>query len=367
MPTTFSTIPTFPVPTRQCQVAFSLAGASANYVRVWVTVAPDGSEFSNKLKESTQHRVLAFEGDENTVWNLTADIGGKYTLVAQELIRGSSYGGGYENDPNGAESETKVGGETTLSLFIGQRLTAEIGVSPDTATLAVWVWDSTIRPTTLAVHGEKTPSLTQDTPTAKSKLAMESSTVTAAVSALENVSVSTSIGTLSTIADEMITELNAHLTQGGVHAVNDTDNDISPAYKTATTPSAIVTSTIELVYKFNRHTHNDGGLGGGTGELGVHVKAGSNVVDWANALIAPQPGDLGGALSALADLWRCYEAHRVNLSVHLIADTSNVMSALPVMLLLHKAFLTVLASQNPTPSPAQSTGAALLIAHGFVE
>ncbi len=365
MPTTFSSTPTFVVPARQCQITFALAGG--NYLRAWVTAAPEGSEFATKLKESTQHRALAYQGDAASKWNATFDVGGKYTIVTQEYTRGTSYGGGYENDPNGAESETKVGSETTLSLFVGQRLTAEIGVSPDTATLVLWVWDSTIRPTTLAVHGEKSPCLVKETPTPLCKLAMESTSVLTAVAALENVLVSTSLGTISTIATELITRLTFHLSEPGVHALTDSYNVISKAFKNAATPTSIITSVAELVYKYGRHVHNDGGLGAGPGEVGVHVITGTNVADWTNSLVAPSPGDLAGVLTALADVWRCYEAHRVNLSVHLIADTSNVMTALPVMLLLHKAFLTVLASQNPTPSPAQSTGAALLIAHGFVE
>lgn len=361
MPTTFSTTPAYPVPGRQCQIAFTLA--AGNYVRVWATVAPEGSEFATKLK--TQSRVPAYEGDQNRVWHFTPELGAKYTFVAQEYTRGTSYGGGYENDPNGAESETKVGGETSLNLYVGQRLTAEIGVSPDTATLVVWVWDSTIRPTTLAVHGEKTPCLVKETPTPLAKLAMETAAVTAAVAALENVSVSTSLGTISTIATELITRLSFHLTEPGVHTLNDSYNGISKAFKHATTPTSIIASVAELTYKFGRHVQNDGGLGGGPGEVGVHVLAGTNIADWENSLIAAQPSDLAGVLTAIADTWRCYEAHRVNLSVHLIADTSNVMTALPVMLLLHKAYLTVLASQTPAASPAQSTGAALLIAHGF--
>src|SRR6185369_12938032 len=161
--TSVATTPTYPIPGRETRVIFTI---SANFVRVWCTVAPEGSELANKLKLTTQNRVLVYQGDggQHNPWRFNADKGGKYTLVTQEYTRGTAYGGGYQGDPNGVESETKSGSETTLSLFIGQRMTSTIGIAPDSATLVLWVWDGNIRPTTLATQGENSPAIVADTP-----------------------------------------------------------------------------------------------------------------------------------------------------------------------------------------------------------
>jgi hypothetical protein len=200
--TTLATMPVYAPPVRETQVIFTLTGTGANFVRVWVTVAPPDSELRAKLEQSTQSRVEIYkgEGGDKAPLRRKFDKGGKYTLVAQEYTRGASdYGGGYEGSPDSAPSETKVGSEVTLELFIGQRMTAEIGSSGDAATLVLWVWDNTIRATTIAVHGEASPALQSDQPTARALAAIESATVQAALEAIAGVTVDAAITGTSAI------------------------------------------------------------------------------------------------------------------------------------------------------------------------
>src|SRR5262245_53582646 len=149
---TLTTSPTFAPPKGEVQVRFALSEPSANFVRVWVTEAPPGSELKTKLDKATQNRFAVYTGDggDANPWKQTFDLGGKYTLVAQEYVRGAQpYGGGYQGSPDGNPSETKVGSESTLELFIGQRLTSVIQAGEHQVTLALWVWDSKIQQTTL--------------------------------------------------------------------------------------------------------------------------------------------------------------------------------------------------------------------------
>jgi hypothetical protein len=146
---TLSTVPAYPPPNWETRVTFTLTESNTNWVRVWVTAAPEGSELRAKLDAKAalnRFEVYAGPGGANALWKQTFGVGGKYTLVAQEYTRGATeFGGGYQNDARGAQTETKVGAESTLSLHIGQRLTSTISAGADSVDLALWVWDAKSR------------------------------------------------------------------------------------------------------------------------------------------------------------------------------------------------------------------------------
>lgn len=379
--TTITTQPTYAVPNKPVGVKFTKTNAQADYLRVWVTDAPIGSKYRIDLDKSGQSRMQVHEGDNLSVWRTTElDKGGTYRLTVQEYTRGATtYGGAYEGDPNAAPSEAKVSTEYSLSLSIGQRMVTECGVGGDTASLICYVWDATIRPTNLEQHGEVSPAIIEPT-SPRASSAVASTAVRAAVTALENVTAATAIGTVASIVSDFVANWNLHLPETGVHDTDDTHNSISNEYAQPPTPATLPESVSHFLDRMRRHFTNDGGLGPGTAGTDPTATPTPDVTpepyhdvtdavfDYTNMPLFDSVGGTAEAYRALADIWRAYEAHRVSLTVHDAADATNALAALPLLLDVHKEFFTQLAAISPTVPDTQSTAAVLLMAQtGAIE
>jgi hypothetical protein len=352
--TSLSVSPTYPIPGRPCELTFVLTESGANFARIWVTDAPLGSDLRAKLTASGTSRLPFHTGDvgEKHPVQFRPDKGGVYTFVVQEYVKGTSYGGGYQDDPNAAPSETKVGAEATLTLQVGQRVTQRVGVKGDTATLALWIFGSTIRPTTIEVHGEVTPALMSPT-SPRAVIAVETTAVKTELANLANASVATALGTLATIVANMVGEINDHLalTSGSVHNAADSDNTLPVGLSTTVSPKDLPATVNAILKALRQHYTNDDNTGAGPDSAAYHKISSVNRNDRVNLPLFDSAGDLEQAYAALADIWRSYEAHRVLTSVHGAADNTNALAALPTCLKLHKEFLAVLASSSPS-SPA---------------
>lgn len=368
--TTLATSPTYVVPSRQAALTFTLGETGSNYARIWCTAAPVGSALRASLDKSTQNRIELFVTDGGAAHPISYkfDKGGAYTLVSQEYTRGASqFGGAYQNAAGSAPSETKVGTEHTITLYIGQRMTSKVGAARDIGTLVLWVWNDTIRGTTLATHGEASPAIVSPA-TPNAVAASEASAVKTALAALADVAVATAVGTVSTITAEMVTKINAHFakTTGSpaTHAAADTNDPLTVDLGSASTPSDLQTFASKALIAMRYHYTNDATLGGtssGIDSAGYHVVSAAKKNDFLDAPLFRSVGALDEAYRALADIWRSYEAHRVSTAVHGSADTTNTLTALPALLSVHKEFLAVLASASPTTPPTQSSGAMTLM------
>jgi hypothetical protein len=378
---TLSTVPAYPPPNWETRVTFTLTESGTNWVRVWVTAAPEGSELRAKLDAKAalnRFEVYAGPGGANALWKQTFGVGGKYTLVAQEYTRGATeFGGGYQNDARGAQTETKVGAESTLSLHIGQRLTSTISAGADSVDLALWVWDATIRATTIEPHGEVSPAITKDTPNARELAAIESTAVQTALTALVGQTAATAIGAAATVlsasAGGFIKEWNDHLADAAVHQDADPDNLIPVGLASAASAGNLADVITAILPYITYHYTNDavkGGTAVGIDSADYHNVSGKRN-DNTNAPIVKSVSSPSDAYWACADLWRSYEAHRVSASpsgVHDSADSTNVLTALPALLGVAYQVFTVWASIAPTVPDTQSTGAMHLIAKaGFTE
>lgn len=362
MAVTIATSPTYPTTKAPARVTFILTGGG-NFVRVWCTDAPEGSKLKTELTSTEQSRILAFEGGAADVWTFAPDKGGVFVFAAQEYTRGASaYGGGYKGDPRGYPTETKIGSESTLNtLRVGQRLEMPIGVKGDTATLVTWVWDINVRETSAALHGEVTPALVNPK-SERARTAIALPTVTAALDQLATVgNAVTLLGDASTIATNIIDKFNAHRTQAGKHDANDADNVIAASFRNPSTEAAWKLSVAEILRMLDRHMRNDNSAG--TGSAAYHKVGGIVLADWTDGLVAGPPGDIPGVITALADAWRAYEAHRVNTLVHVASDTTNTLTALPKLHDLHRAWLAALQPTGLTVPATANSGAVVLI-HG---
>lgn len=376
---TLSSFPQYPIPAHNLAVVFSLTQTGTNFVRVWCTVAPAGSALDVELKKSdkaTGARVQVYEGQGGTdhPWRTKIDKGGAYTLVAQEYTKGTGFGGGYEGDTRGAPTETKVGSEASLSLYVGNKIETLLGTGADRATLSFWVFNDTIRATTVATHGEATPVVTAPT-SDRAATAAKSVGVGLAVLALIGQTATTARGNVSTIISNFVTKFNAHIgTAAAVHNAADANNPIKLEFSGAPTPQNITTFATEALRRLRQHEQNDwNGSGPGSADgstdpvTGVispapyHKVGGVVQADMTNTPVMHGVGDTNDAYAALGDLWRAYEAHRQSTIVHIGADSTNTLTALSNTIAdVHNQFFVALAATSPAASPGESSGAALL-------
>lgn len=164
-----TTKPALLVPGLQCRVRFT--PVTGNFVRVWVTDAPLGSQLKAQVEANADNRVRITElkelkegGAISFEWTFTPDKGGKYLLAIQEYQKGTDFGGGFSDDPDALQKEVEVNAEdTSKTVTVCQRLTQRMGTADDGATLVVYVSDDTIRSTQLEVHGEKSPAIIEPT------------------------------------------------------------------------------------------------------------------------------------------------------------------------------------------------------------
>lgn len=355
--------PLYPIPGHDCKVTFGTAAAT-NLVRIYCTDAPEGSPQRSTLDSTNVTQILLYEGPSVDIWTFRPEKAGVYQLSCEEYTQGAStHGGAYKDDPEGYPSETKLGSNTT-TISVSSKVTAQIGAGSDNATLVLYVNGTTIRQTFAGVHGENTPRL-EEPSSDKAKTATRSAAVVSALAALVDVTMVTALGTPSDIADDLIVKFNAHRTQSGVHAANDTTNTISVSYRVPGSPAGVARSANEILLKLSRHMQNDDN-GAGVGTASYHSPAGNDRADLANALIvsAANEQDALGQCLLLVDLVRAYELHRSSTIYHDTADSTNAAAALPVLLYVYGVFLLALQASSPTPPVTANSGAVLAVHSG---
>lgn len=376
MAISLATTPSFALPSEAVPLTATITGGTgANYVRLWCVDAPVGSVYRNQLDKSAAARVEITPPNApaaggvlpSVPFEAQLEVGGRYTFVGQEYTYGAStYGGGYASAPDAYQSQTKIGAEQTLYVYVGQRMSHRLGASAyGTGSLLVYVWDETIRPTSFDVHGVASPSII-NLSSPRAVAAANASAVQTLVDGLIDANVNTlaPVLTLSALVEQMKTELPDHFNNvsGAYHSSADTDNDteIEDAPYAATTPGALVKHATVFYARLRNHMSN-----GPFGADGYH----RNQSDFTNALIcdpSPSESNMAYTFAIIADVIRCYEAHRINAVHHLPVDTNNVISApLGPLLSLHRAFLTALASFVPPTAGGAQLGVVQLGPLGF--
>jgi len=351
------------VPIAKKPVRLAFTASSGNFVRAWCTAAPLGSKLRAALDKDASARVHAFDADSGRQLDYTFEVSGAYQFAAQELVKGAAqYGGGYQNAPNSAPAERLLG-ETAIAVHVAAGLKASLGTSTDQADLLLYVTDSTIQPTLLAVHGVASPAI-QGAKTDRAKTAAQNAGVVAAVAALAGTSAATSLGTLGTVATDFIDKFNAHIVGGSFHATTDgADNHIPRDFRNPTTADALKRTLGRILKSLSNHIRNDTYSNpAGTGVAQWHQLGGENVVDWTSLPLFESSSKISEHVRALADAWRSYEAHRGS-AAHTAPDNTNVLSALPPLLHVHELFLAELAKLSPS-APLTDNSAKTLLVHG---
>lgn len=374
---TFTVNPTYPIPNREVKVIVNASVTNTNFFRVWVTVAPTNSALDNNIKSTTdpRNRFKVYEGSGGVNFPFIAEYtkGGKYTFVVQEYIKGSGYGGAFEGDPNGSDSEALNGSEYTLYVYIGQRLTQIIGPQDNQASINLWVWDNTIRQTYKSIHGEDTPSITAETPTNLVKAAIESDTVATALANLINTNPSTVIGDLSFYALHYVYGWNIHTSTAIIHSSSDVINELNNSLLTAYTPSTLKDLVNAGIAAQTAHFSNDNSLDKTltpTDPIGPGAADWHTIPDKNDLPVYTSVGSFAEAYGGLVDLYRTFLNHAANTDAHTAEDSTAIGDSpdLSLLMKVHKEFLSIIADTNPSPPLAQSTAAQILISGaGFKE
>lgn len=351
MAVTISTEPTYILPGQEAQI--TATASVGNWVSVLLTSAPTASKYQKQLDEEDASEKQLWAAQSGKKHDFTFDVAGRYVCTLREITKaGVNFGGGYAGDPDGWQTETVVG-ETSYSFVVGQAMTGEIRVGSESGTLKLYVWDSTIRATTVPSHGEVTPRI--DANTEKMKIAVSSTGVVSALSALDGVAATTAITSLDNSLDSIISNFNGHRTQAGVHSANDTDNAIDTDYAGASNTGGVIETFTRTVSKLRYHFTNDAaGTGVGTG---AYHSAG----DWNNLPAVTGASDTLTAGIGIAALWHAYESHRVNATIHSAADTTNSCADLPPLLDVWRNVIAVVTNESPTAPSTDNPGAVVLV------
>ena len=250
-----------------------------------------------------------------------------------------------------------------------------MGIEPDTATILFYVFDGyMVRATDKQTYGEQTPAII-DPKTKKATGAAGAAATLAALAALGGQTATAIRGDLATVVSNIATQFALHrvVITAGMHNVADTYSLIPADIFASVTPKELPTFVNAALQAFRRHMTNDSnGTGPGSNTLGgsigpFHAPGVGGYCDFINAPLYRSVGGVEDAYGAVADLWRSYEAHRVSVggtNAHGTADVTHTLTALPPLLAVHAAFLTVTAALSPAPAPGQQSGVALLTAIG---
>lgn len=349
--TTLSTDTVVPKPGAEVILTLTLTENGANFVRLWLTDAPKDSTWYQQLhatgkRAANRLRVHEGSGGPTDTIRFVADKGGVYVFEAQEYEQGDSTGAKYLRDPNAPAlgTEAKLGNETELTLSVAQQCSNKVGSSSHNAELVLTILGSTI------VDADLTNG---SSPLAKQ--AIRDPAVEAALTALVDDNVTTAIGDLDTILTQMVTEYEDHRPSTSFHPVSDAVNTTQASYRSPKTPIAMVATINRLLRTLGWHISNDAvGAGVATG-----LYHGATGADTLQIQSVAGPAQL---LNGVADFHRVYESHRVNLAAHTNgADNTNSLTALPALLSVYSAFLSAIASLNPTAPASVNAGVTKLI------
>lgn len=343
-------------------IRLKFTATTGNFVRVWCTAAPTSSKLREKLDKDKLSRVHVQDSDSGREFDYTFDVAGAYQLAATEITKGAApYGGGYQGAPDAARAEAIVG-ETPLTFYVANRLKATIGSGQDTADLVLYVSNNLIQETTIAVHGAATPTI-EKPKSNKAKTAAEGSQIAGRLTDLVG-SASGSLGDLSAVATQAIDRFNAHAGSATYHNTADTaDNLISAAYRNPSSPEALKRSVSALLKALSSHIRNDSVVTpAGTGSKTWHVIGSILQVDWPAIPLFESSATIAEHVRALADVWRSFEAHRAS-SAHNAPDSVNALTALPILLDVHRLFLADIANLHPT-TPNTENPAKTTLVHG---
>lgn len=374
---TLTVIPATPIAGKQCRITATAAATDATHVRLWCVDAPIGTKLRSELEKSGASRIVFHASVETgKSFDFTPEKGGVYVLEVDELQLAAGFSGDYEGDPRSAPPGNPLRATGDAQIEVAKPITIELGFGGDTATVLLHTFGQFIIPTSINIHGIRSPAVT-NTKSPRAKAATETPEVRAAILALaapaspaDPGAVSAAVvgfnsssltGTIKRLADRF----DKHLISN-IHATTDGDN-VTPQYlddpESVAAQSEILSKVLPAL---GRHIRNaNPAAESHPGETNSADPVYHEAISW-SAL--PMPGLQPGGTAAsnwvcCAEALRSYNAHVSEDSGAHTGGGTPIAASSPMMD-LHVKFLTELAAIDPTTPATEHVATTLLLANG---
>ena len=339
--------PTLLVPGDVVTITATVSGVDGNQVacssaELTLTAVPSGSALSTGLVLDAETGLPAL--------SFTVDAPGDYGVSVQrfvEFTQSPAFDGGSDTHTLALDTET-------LTVYVGAELALPIVTTFGALTLTIVTGQDDILSASI---GSAT--------TQKAEWAALDSTVLTKLAALVGESVSSvgpalpaKVGAMGVAVDAHFRNSTAHPTGGGYSA----DSINAYAESTPYDIAEAVQKLNKIRTVFTRHALN-------STTSTIHWHNSSD--DTKNVPIVAPAGSVAEATVLYADMFRCYEAHRVQTSspaVHPASDATNTLGSIDTLSDLIKAVLTFLADETPTVPAAENQAQVEAISlYGFQE
>jgi len=347
--------PEYPIPSQDVSITFTGLVAGTNQIQVNATMAPTGSEIRRRIDAARGQVVDVYSGSATVPWKFKSDKGGVYTFELLEFVVRPSSGAMFAGDPAGSPQPV-LQTKTTVLLYVGERLTLKMGEAPHQLDLVVFVWNDTVRATSVPVHGVATPALENPTSPAAAS-AKYDAPLLILVDALDGDLASSVLGTFATDFANVATAWNAHLANATAHNNADTLRPIAAGWSAATIKGAPAAIS-ELRRLMTAH------MGSLTIPAADPVDPPVPIHDAIDGTTVFQSaGCQEGRASqyfALADaVARLAEHKAIGAPVHNSVD-AGAAPTIGALTTIMARYITALRLTSPTPPPARNPGASTL-------
>lgn len=322
--------------------AYPLAGETVTISQTFAISEADFVDASNVIvnilsvpPESTLATGVLVDDDGLPIATFVPDVPGDYELQSSAYSAYSTPAL-YGDDAASFETQTQEVNEN-ITVSVGTRMDLPIRtIFGESMTLRLGVVDSTIRTAELL---DPVGIVAAD--------CIQSESVIAALEALIDETAATIgpalDGTLAILANVY----NDHREEAGVHESDDTTN----VYVTTLprSPQDDIRQVNMLRAMLSAHM-----LNASAAPVAWHLED-----DTANTPIVPAATTMAEAVVLYADLARCYEAHRLQISLpssHADPDTTNEIGDMDLLTLLLIEILAFIATTSPTPPDGVSAG-----------
>lgn len=330
-------LPLYPTVGEETTISFTTS-TSATTARYRFTVVPDESALS------VAAQAYFVDGAGAYLDTFTPDVPGAYTISADlfRKVRGFS---AFDGSPSGAAREEYKETQTAIVYVGGGFDLPVVTAQGHGATLRLVVHNGTVRAATL------------ESPTSEiGRIAALQTTVTAALTALVGIAVSTFAQT-ETLVEDLRANFGDHLTDtAGHHTGTDTVNTVTRERPYSTKSARTV---VNAIYENVMGHFVQGTTGGGWHAGGDDTK---------NLPIVDKAKDDAAGYVVTCELRRCFELHRVQIAApasHAGAgDPTNVLSTADELESAVRLYLKELAAQTPSAPSGEQT-AALYLMHRF--
>lgn len=337
-----------------CSPTYPIAGDEVTFTQTvsvsgtTVTIASPAFNLTSIPPDSLATIGLLTDASGELLSTITPDVSGDYVFTVTAYDEFSAPAA-YDGDGTGQVRSVATTSES-YTLRVGETMDLPIDALGHSLTVRTKVHNAVITSAELV-----------DASTVKAFDASKDTAVIAKLAALVGVA-SNAIGpSLASAIAAIAIAYNAHRTNATAHPSGSGDSDTVNVFYQTTPYDQSQTIAQANILRATLVAHM---TGASTNTINWH-----NSDDTKNVIVAPTATNLASAIVLYADMWRAYEAHRVQTASpasHPGADSTNTLAAIDKLSDLIKTVLAYLASDAPTvPSGVEDGALQLDSLYGF--